>query len=136
MDIRELWQNIKFKDDENINEQFVEYDDGDEQKTEERRTLLKNILNGNWLTWDFIGRQRVLMLLIAVLFVGYIDNRYRSEKERQHLVQLQQEVIDKRYEDLEVSAQLVEMSRQSHVIERLHQYNSKLKESSTPAVKI
>lgn len=137
MNISEIWNKIKYKDDENINEQFVGYDeDLDEAKVEKRRNILRSVLNGNWLTRDFVFRQRFLLLLIAVLAIIYIDNRYRSEQERALIVKLQKDVVEKRYEDLDVSAHLVEMSRQSHVIERLQRYNSKLKESNTPAVKI
>lgn len=139
MDIKNIWKKISYREDENLNEQIIEFDSESEEdqiKAENRRNLIKNIINGNWLTWDFFSQQRILILLIAILVIGYIDNRYRSEQERSHLAQLQKEVINKRYEDLEVSAQLVEMSRQSHVIERLKQYNSKLKESNTPAINL
>lgn len=137
MNIKDLWKQISYREDENLNEQMPEFESEEEQiKAQNRRNLIKNIINGNWLTWDFFGRQRILLLLIAILVIGYIDNRYRSEQERSHLAQLQKELIDKRYEDLEVSAQLVEMSRQSHVIERLKLYNSQLKESNTPAINL
>ena len=137
MNIRELWQRISYREGENLNEQVGNYSEhDDEERIESRINMLKNIINGNWLTWDFFSRQRVLLLLIAILLIGYIDNRYRSEQERSKLARLQQEVVDKHYEDLEVSAQYVEMSRQSKVIERLKQYNSKLKESNTPAIRM
>lgn len=137
MNISEIWNKIKYKEGENINDEFVGYyENADESKVEKSRNILKTILNGSWLTRDFVYRQRILMLLIAVLVIIYIDNRYRSEKERALIVQLQKDVVEKRYEDLDVSAHLVEMSRQSHVIERLKEYNSNLKESNTPAVKI
>ncbi len=137
MNIRDLWQRISYREGENLNEQVSDYSErDDEERTESRINMLKNIINGNWMTWDFFSRQRILMLLIAVLFIGYIDNRYRSEQERSKLAKLQKEVVDKHYEDLEVSAQYVEMSRQSQVIERLKIYDSKLKESNTPAIKV
>lgn len=130
--IKEIWQQIIVKDDEV--ERYEE--DQANSKYGGGGNVLKSILNGNWLTWDMISRQRILILLIAILVIGYIDNRYRSEQERAKVARLQKEVISKRYEDLEVSAHLVEMSRQSHVIERLKEYNSQLRESNTPAVRL
>ncbi len=132
MDLKTIWNKILYRDDEKTSPDNIDED----ARSEKRRDLFKNIINGNWLTWDFMRKQRILIILLGIMAFAYIDNRYRGENERSYLAQLQKEIVDKRYEDLETSAKLVEMSRQSHVIERLKIYNSKLKESNTPAIKI
>lgn len=133
MDLKTIWNKILYREDENkSSEEIID----EEARSEERINFFKNIINGNWLTWDFMRSQRILFAMLAIMFIAWTDNRYRCEGERSRLSKLQKEVVQKRYEDLETSAKLVEMSRQSHVIESLQKYNSKLKESDTPAIKI
>jgi cell division protein FtsL len=87
----------------------------------------KDILNGNILTKKFFRRQYLLIALIVFLAVLYINNRYESEKMMTQISTLKKDIQDAKYESLTISAELVEISRQSNIQQLLNSRNMKLK---------
>ncbi len=118
MKINEIWNKIR------NNEDFSEI----------KRGSIKDILNGNFLTKDFIRRQYGLLLLLVVLAFAYIDNRFYCEKQQARIVALQKQLKETKYEALTISAELMEMSRQSNVQKLLKQHNINIEESTEPAI--
>ncbi|MCM1078614.1 MAG: FtsL-like putative cell division protein [Bacteroidales bacterium] len=77
------------------------------------------ILGGDFFTAQILRRQVWLMLLIACFVVFYISNRYSCQKSLLEIDKLKKELTDVKYKALSTSSRLTEISRQSHVVERL-----------------
>ncbi len=74
----------------------------EEQKGEKvkRRTSLKNIIGGDILATDFFRRQTKLLVLIMVLILFYIHNRYACQQQMIEIDKLKKELIDIKYDAL------------------------------------
>ncbi|MDD2285501.1 MAG: FtsL-like putative cell division protein [Paludibacter sp.] len=101
-----------------------------------RSSSVRDILNGNILTKKFIRKQYLLIILLVVLSIVYIDNRYYSEKQIARVVTLKKNIQDAKYESLTISAELMEISRQSNILLLLQSKGLQLKPGSTPPIVI
>ena len=90
----------------------------------------KNILGGDILANDFFKRQTSLLILIMVLTILYIDNRYTSQQELIKIDQLKKELTDIKYDALTRSSELMEKSRQSRIEEYISTGESPLETST------
>ena len=99
-------------------------------------TGLRGILNGSFLTRKFFRRQYFLIGLLVVLAIVYINNRYESEKMMKRIGELKKEIQDAKYESLTISAQLMEISRQSNIEALLRGKNMQLKPGEEPPIVI
>lgn len=91
-----------------------------EEETEHKtdsRTSLKHILGGDILLSGFVKRQANLIILISVLTILYVDNRYLSQMEIIEIDRLKKELTDIKYDALTISSELTEKSRQSKIEE-------------------
>ena len=87
---------------------------------------IRSILGGDILANDFFKRQTRLLILIMVLTVLYIDNRYNSQLELIEIDKLKKELIDIKYDALTRSSELMEKSRQSRIEEYISTQESNL----------
>ena len=101
-----------------------------------RSSSVRDILNGNILTKKFIRKQYLLIILLVVLSIGYIDNRYASEKQIATMVMLKKNIQDAKYESLTISAELMEISRQSNLLLLMESKGMQLKPGNTPPIVI
>jgi len=101
-----------------------------------RSSSVRDILNGNILTKKFFRKQYLLIILLVVLSIGYIDNRYASEKQIAKVVMLKKNIQDAKYESLTISAELMEISRQSNILLLMQSKGMQLKPGSTPPIVI
>jgi cell division protein FtsL len=99
-----------------------------------RSSSVRDILNGNFLTKKFFRRQYLLIILLVVLSIVYIDNRYSSEKQIAYTASLKKNIQDAKYESLTISAELMEISRQSNIFRLMQSKGMKLKPSNTPPI--
>lgn len=97
-----------------------------------RRTAWKNIIGGDILTTDFFRRQTKLLVLIMVLVIFYIHNRYNCQQKLIEIDQLKKELTDIRYDALTRSSELMERSRQSRIEEYVAGRKSELQTSTNP----
>lgn len=97
-----------------------------------RRTSLKNIIGGDILATDFFRRQTKLMVLIMVLILFYIHNRYACQQQLIELDKLKKELTDIKYDALTRSSELMERSRQSRIEEYIATKESDLQTSTNP----
>ena len=97
---------------------------------------IQSWLNGEKLHSEKIKQQYPLLLLLASLFFLYIFAGYRAAKQQHQLTDLKKEMLDTKYEYMTISAELVKTTRQSQVAVELEQRGSRLKEISTPPVKL
>ena len=97
-----------------------------------RRTSLKNIIGGDILATDFFRRQTKLLVLIMVLILFYIHNRYACQQQMIEIAKLKKELIDIKYDALTRSSELMERSRQSRIEEYIATKESDLQTSTNP----
>ena len=107
---------------------------GNEDFNDLKSSTLRDIINGNILTKNFLKKQYPLMILIAFLAFLYVDNRYYSETQLSKVLKLKREIQDIKYESLTISAELMEISRQSNVRKMIKERGLTLSESNTPPV--
>ncbi|MEA4983119.1 MAG: FtsL-like putative cell division protein [Paludibacter sp.] len=99
-----------------------------------RSSSVRDILNGNILTKKFIRKQYPLIALMVVLSIFYIDNRYSSEKQITGITELKRKIQDAKYESLTISAELMEISRQSNILLLLQSKGMELRPGATPPI--
>ena len=64
----------------------------------------------------------------------YVDNRYYCETQLSKELKLKREIQDVKYESLTISAELMEISRQSNVRKMIKERGLTLSESNTPPI--
>lgn len=112
---------------------------GTENKQEEKnikkikkRTAWKNIIGGDILATDFFRRQTKLIVLIMILVLFYIHNRYACQQQMILIDKLKKDLTDIKYDALTRSSELMERSRQSRIEEYIATKNSDLQTSTNP----
>ena len=96
-----------------------------EQATEDDMPLTKNItlrkiLGGDILSTDIIRKQIWLILIVVLFIVVYISNRYKCQQNLIKIDNLKSELEDAKYRALSSSSDLTQQTRESKVLERLH----------------
>ena len=87
---------------------------------------IRSILGGDILANDLFKRQTSLLILIMILTILYIDNRYTSQQELIEIDRLKKELTDIKYDALTRSSELMEKSRQSRIEEYISTEESHL----------
>ena len=89
----------------------------------------RSILGGEVLV-HLMKKQANLIILIMILVILYIDNRYSSQQEMIEIDRLKKELIDTKYDALTISSELTE--RQSRIEEYISAEGTPLETASTP----
>lgn len=103
-----------------------------EEKDHKSHITLKSILGGDILAHDFFKRQANLIILIVIMTILYIDNRYSSQQELIEIDRLKKELTDIKYDALTISSELTERSRQSRIEEYISSKGTPLEVADTP----
>ena len=93
---------------------------------------LRSILGGEIRVHSFLRRQVYLLILIVILTILYIDNRYSSQQELIEIDRLKKELTDIKYDALTISSELTEKSRQSRIEEYISAEGRQLQTAATP----
>lgn len=93
---------------------------------------LKSILGGDVLAMDFFKRQTKLLILVMILTIFYISNRYSCQQELIEIDKLKKKLVDIKYDALTRSSELMEKSRQSRIEDYISSRESDLQTSTTP----
>jgi len=109
---------------------------GNEDFSDIKSSTLRDVINGNFLTKKFFQKQYGLLIMIAILLFMYVDNRYYCETQQVKVIELKKQIQDVKYESLTISAQLMELSRQSNVLTKVKERGLNLVETDTPPVVI
>ena len=96
------------------------------KETPQKHMSIKSILGGDILANDFFKRQTSLLILIMVLTILYINNRYESQQELIEIDRLKKELTDIKYDALTRSSEFMEKSRQSRIEEYISTGDSPL----------
>ncbi|HXK75290.1 MAG TPA: FtsL-like putative cell division protein [Bacteroidaceae bacterium] len=97
-----------------------------------KKNNLGYILKGGFLFHPFVLKQVPLLLLVMIFSFMTICVRYTVDLQIVHIQNLKREEVDMKYKALSKQAELLEMSRESKVIQRLHEVNSKLELAKEP----
>lgn len=109
----------------------------EDKALEERpKITLKDVASGEALGREWLQRQIPFILFLVMIALFYINNRFTYEAQLRDIDRLKKELIDAKYESLTVSEELMQMSRQSYVIDKLREQGSNLEVSTEPAVVI
>ncbi len=103
-----------------------------DKKKNSNKLSIKSILGGDILAADFFRRQIKLLVLIMVLIIFYIHNRYASQQQQIEIDKLRKELIDIKYDALTRSSELMEKSRQSRIEDYVSSKGSELQTSTHP----
>ena len=109
---------------------------GNEDFSDIKTSSVRDILNGEILTKKFFQKQYGLLIMIAVLTFLYVDNRYYCETQLAKEIELKKKIQDGKYESLTISAELMEISRQSNVMREVNVNGLGLIENTTPPIVI
>lgn len=103
----------------------------DNRKIQPKKLSLRSILGGDILANDFLRRQVKLIILIMILTVLYIDNRYSAQQDLIEIDKLKKELTDIKYDALTRSSELMEKSRQSKIEEYVASEGSELQTATS-----
>ena len=104
----------------------------EKNKEKKTRASWKNIIGGDILATDFFRRQTKLVVLIMVLILFYIHNRYVCQRQMIEIDKLKKELVDIKYDALTRSSELTERTRQSRIEEYVSTEHSDLQTSTAP----
>lgn len=113
-----------------------------EQTTQPDETTIPNNrsfrqwMNGDILTTNFVRSQIFLFLLVCVIAIFYIDNRFACEQQIVKINRLKEQLTNAKYEALTTSSILMQISRQSQVAVEVNSKGIDLQPSSEPAIKV
>lgn len=97
---------------------------------------LKGILQGHIISTEWMFRYWKRILVVAILLIIYISNRYTCQMKISEIGSLQRELVNIRYEALTISSELLGSSRQSQVKEMIQEKGLDLEESQQPPYKL
>ncbi len=98
--------------------------------------FLKELIDGSLITRSSVIRQLPYIVFLTLLAFIYIGNRYHAEKLVRQESELQSELQHLRAKAITVSAELMDISRQSEVLRLLEKEDLDIEESLEPPVKI
>jgi hypothetical protein len=93
---------------------------------------VKDVISGNVLVRGYLVKHVPYIILLVVLAILYITNRYKNEKIAIEEQQLKEEMKNLRSESITTAAELMRISRQSEVVNLVKERGMELEESTTP----
>jgi hypothetical protein len=112
----------------------------EEEQPKERQPFrgpsMREIIDGSLLTRQNVIKQLPFILFITLLAALYIGNRYHAEKLTRLSTSLERDLKDLRSEYITTAAELMNISKQSKVIELINEHNLELEQSTEPPIKI
>lgn len=102
------------------------------KKHHTRYSSWRSIIGGDFLATEFVRRQARLLVLIMVLVLFYISNRYECQQQMIRIEDLKEELTDIKYDALTRNSELMERSRQSRIEEYVATQQSDLQTATTP----
>jgi len=109
---------------------------GSEDFSDIKSSSVRDILNGEILTKNFFKKQYILLIMISLLAFMYVGNRYSCETQMAKEIQLKKKIQDLKYESLTISSELMQISRQSSVLNMVKTSGLKLAEPTSPPIVI
>lgn len=109
---------------------------GKKEKNNKIKNKVMYILSGSVLTEDFFVKNILFIVVILVLMIFYISNRYSYIEQMSKIESLQKDLKDAKYEYQSVSSKLTGISRQSQVVKQIEDQQLGLEISTKPTYEI
>ncbi|WP_010663116.1 FtsL-like putative cell division protein [Marinilabilia salmonicolor] len=109
---------------------------GKEEFRELKGISFKEFLYGRFLAGKSVGQHWGFLAFLVFLGVLYIGNRYQMEHLLDRQAELLQEIKELKYEAITTSSELMNMSKQSEVMERVNRAGIELEVLKTPPRKL
>ncbi|MDR0795188.1 MAG: hypothetical protein LBE79_03930 [Tannerella sp.] len=97
-----------------------------------KKSRLLYILSGGILKEDFVIKHTRLIILIVVLLVFYIGNRYTCLLKLREIDNLQKELLDVKYESIHESGQLTGSNRMSQIEQLVKSQGLEIESAKSP----
>ena len=91
-----------------------------------KKKNIKSWFDGDMLLSPLLQRHLGLFLLVFVLIVAYVSNRYAFQREQVEIKQLREQLNDAKFEALARSSELMEKSRESNIQRFIKEQGSEL----------
>lgn len=95
-----------------------------------------HVLSGTILTEDFFVKNTRFIVVIFIIMIFYISNRYSCISKLAEIESLKTELKDAKYESQTISSQLTGVSRQTQVRSLIEQNGLDLKAPTEPSYKV
>ena len=102
----------------------------------EIKATARGFINGSIVASDIVRKQIPFIIVIFILGLIYISNRFHAEKVFRETEETQKLIEDLRAEKIEIQSELMTSSRRGKVLKMLQEKGSNLEEASTPPKKI
>lgn len=116
--------------------QNIEFIDPKVEREEIRGFTVRSIMDGSLLTLRSFVKQLPFILFLVLLTLLYIANRYNAEKIIRQVDGLKTEVKDLRAEEITTASELMNLNRQSKVLELVEEKQMGLRVAKEPPYKI
>ena len=93
---------------------------------QKKKKGIKSWFDGDMLLSPLLQRHLGLFLLVFVLVIAYVSNRYAFQREQVEIKQLRDELNDVKNEALARSSELMEKSRESNIQRFIKEQGSEL----------
>lgn len=96
--------------------------------------VLRDFVAGDVFLKDTVQRQYLYILMLFVLSLVYINNRFLYERQLKRLDKSKQELTDLKYRSLTISKELKVAGRRTTILNELKNHGSDLDESTSPVI--
>ncbi len=100
------------------------------------KSTVRGLVNGSIVASDVVRKQIPFIIVLFILGLIYISNRFNAEKVFRETEETQKQIEDLRSEKIEVQSELMTTSRRATVLQKLEEKGSTLGESKVPPQKI
>ena len=97
-------------------------------------TLVREFIAGDVFLKEAVQKQFLYVLVVVVLSLVYINNRFLYERQLREIASLRNEVVDLRYRSLTISKEVKQAGRRTMIIEALKSHGSDLEEATKPII--
>jgi len=104
----------------------------DKKKVKNKKRNVLYILSGGVLKEDFVVKHTRMIILIAILLVFFVGNRYTCLIKLREIDRLQKELQDIKTESIHISGQLTGRNRRSQIEELVKSKGLEIESAKTP----
>lgn len=97
-------------------------------------TWVKEFVAGDVFLKEAVQKQFLFVIMMFVLSLVYVNNRFLYEKQLREVDKLRSEVVDLRYRSLAISKEAKLMGRRTKVAEILNEAGSEVTEALEPII--
>jgi cell division protein FtsL len=106
------------------------------ERKKKKKVTIREVLNGRFFESEWFLRNRTLLFMIFAMLLTNISVRYKSEKVIREMTALEDSLIDMRSRSISIAADVMKLSRQSVIIDRVKKSGLDLETSKEPPRKI